>query len=138
MQVTVTHKFIHEAPRKLRLVSDSVRGLPAEVAAAELATISQKASVTVRKAILSGIAAAKQQGMNENSLFIGSIMVDEGPKMRRIIMLGRGRSQRIQKRMCHLHVTISDEPKKIASGRATNKELGIAKKTVKAVTEGSK
>lgn len=135
MQVTVTHKFIHEAPRKLRLVSDSVRGLPADVAVAELASISQKASTVVRKAILSGMAAAKQHGMNANLLFVGAIMVDEGPKMRRIIMLGRGRSQRIQKRMCHLHVTISDEAKKIASGRATNKELGIMKKSA---TEGSK
>lgn len=126
-QVTVKHRFIHQAPRKLRLVGDMVRGLPADKAVAELAAIPQAASLAVRKAIVAGIAAARQQGLNMQQLFVGQIMVDEGPKLRRINMLGRGRSARIEKKMSHLIVTIIDEPTKIASSKVYKAELGIAK-----------
>jgi large subunit ribosomal protein L22 len=122
-QITVKHKFVHEAPRKLRLMSDMVRGLPAERAVAELATVPQAASRVVRKAIMAGIAAAREQGLNAKSLFIAQIMVDEGPKLRRFIPQSRGRSQRILKRMSHITVSVTDEAFVMASGRAYKKEL---------------
>lgn len=126
-QVTVKHRFIHEAPRKVRLVSDTVRGLPADKAIAELATVSKGASLAVRKAIMAGVAAARQQGLNLNRLFISQIMVDEGPRLRRFNMLGRGRSARIIKQMSHLTVSLTDEPVKIASSKVYKAELGVAK-----------
>lgn len=130
-QVTIKQKFIHQAPRKLRLVSDMVRGLPAETAAAELNTLSQTASKEVRKAILAAIAAAKQQGLNAASLFVSAIMVDEGPKMRRFIPLSKGRSSRILKRMSHVTVSLTDEAMVIASSKAYKRELaGQIKKSV--------
>lgn len=128
MQVTVKNKFIHEAPRKLRLVSDSVRGLPAEKAVAELATVNKAASRVIRKSIISAIAAARQKGLNMSQLFIGTIMVDEGPKLRRMIPLSRGRSQRIEKKMSHLVISLTDEPVASPSGRAYKNELGVKSK----------
>lgn len=125
-QVTVKHRFIHQAPRKLRLVSDMVRGLPTDQAMAELATLPKAASEVVRKLILAGIAAARQQGLDANSLFVGQIMVDEGPGLRRFIPLGRGRSQRVEKTMSHVTVTITDEPVKIASSKVYKRELSVA------------
>lgn len=138
-QVTISHKFIHEAPRKLRLIADTIRGLPAEVAVAELATLSQFASQTVRKAVLSAIATAKQQGL-ASPVFISAIMVDEGPKLRRFIPMSKGRSQRILKRMSHIQVSLTDEPVKIASGRQYKREIGQTKAKVvpPATVEGSK
>ena len=132
MQVTVKNKFIHEAPRKLRLVSDSIRGLPADKAVAELATVNKRASRVIRKSIISAIAAARQKGLNMSQLFVGTIMVDEGPKLRRMIPLSRGRSQRIEKKMSHLVISLTDEPVASPSGRAYKSELGAkAKKTIK-------
>ncbi len=141
-QITVRHRFIHQAPRKLRLIGDMVRGLPADRAAAELATVHQVASVAVRKAILSAIAAARQQGLTAE-LFIAQVMVNEGPKLRRFIPMSRGRSQRILKRMSHLTVGVTDEPITIASSKVYKGELQLkpsaksttAKKTKKAETK---
>lgn len=124
-QITVKHRFIHQAPRKLRLVSDMVRGLPAPKAIAELETVRQDAATAIRKAIISATAAAKDQGLNISSLFVGQIMVDEGPKMKRMIPRSRGQSSRILKRMSHLTVSLTDEAIVIASGKAYKKELAV-------------
>ncbi len=121
-QVTVHHKFIHQAPRKLRLVGDMVRGLPAEKAVAEISTLTRGASQVIRQAILAAMAAARQQGLNMNALFIGQLTIDEGPKLRRMITLGRGRSQRIHKKMSHINLSLTDEPKKIASSKIFKSE----------------
>lgn len=130
--VTVKHKFIHQAPRKVRLISDTVRGLPAAKAIAELSTLNQAASLAIRKLILAGVAAAEGQGLDTRQLFIGQIMVGEGPKLKRFNMLSRGRSAPIQKKMSHLTISLTDQPVKIASGRAYRAELhatGAAKPT---------
>lgn len=122
-EIKVKHMFVHQTPRKLRLVSDAVRGLPATRAAAELATLSQYAGQAVRKVILSGIAAAGQKGISPDALYVSQIQIDEGPKMRRTFILGRGRSSRFLKRMSHIIVSLSDEPRRIASSRAYKAEL---------------
>lgn len=132
--VTVKHRFIHQAPRKLRLVGDSVRGIPAARAVAELAAISQKASQVIRKLVLAGIAAAKEQNLATGSLFVTAIQVDEGPKLRRFVTQSRGRSQRILKRMSHVTLTLSDEPVVIASGKAYKAELSQPSQAKKSKT----
>ena len=142
-QVTVKHRFIHQAPRKLRLMGDMVRGLPANKAIAELGTMTQTGSTTVAKVVKAAVAAAKEQGLDANNLFIEKITVDEGPKMRRFIPMSRGRSQRILKRMSHLTISLTDEAVKIASGRAYKAELGQTKtgkaaKTTKPATKPAK
>lgn len=121
--VTVKHKFIHQAPRKIRLISDMVRGLPTAKAIVELSTLNQAASLVIRKLILAGVAAAEGQGLDTRQLFISQIMVAEGPKLKRFNMLGRGRSAPIQKKMSHLTLSLTDQPVKIAAGRAYRAEL---------------
>lgn len=134
-QVTVKHQHIHQAPRKVRLIGDMVRGLPAQRAVAELATLPHRAGDIIRKVVLSAIAAAKQQGLKVDSLFISQVMINEGPKLRRFQFMSRGRSQKILKRMSHLVVSVSDEPIAIASSRVFKRELvGNKKKS----EEGSK
>lgn len=131
-QITVKHSHIHQAPRKVRLIGDMVRGLPAQRAVAELALLPHRAGDTIRKVILSAIAAAKQQGMNVDNLFVSQIMINEGSKIRRFQFMSRGRSQRILKRMSHLIVSVSDEPVAIASSRVYKSELtGTAAKPAK-------
>jgi large subunit ribosomal protein L22 len=140
-QVTVKHRFVHQAPRKLRLVGDSVRGLPAERATFELKTVNKFAGDAIRKAILSAMAAAKEKGLNTASLFVSQIMVDEGPKLRRFIPRSRGRSQRILKKMSHITLSLTDEPITIASGKVYKKELQVntpAPKTAKTTKKAEK
>ncbi len=128
-EVTIRHRFIHQAPRKLRSVSNIVRGLPAGRAIAELGTRSRLASGVIGKAIKAAVAAATEQGLNKANLFISHITVDEGPRMRRYIPQSRGRSQKIVKQMSHLTIKVTDEPVAIASSKVYKRELG---KTTKA------
>lgn len=116
-QVKIRHQFIHQAPRKLRTVTDQVRGLPVTRALAELQASAKSASQVVRKAILAAQAAASQQGLTGSQLFISQIMVNEGPRLRRFISLSRGRSQRINKQLSHLTVQVTDEPITIRSSK---------------------
>ena len=130
-EVTIRHRFIHQAPRKLRIVSNIVRGHPADRAIAELGTRTRLASGVIAKAIKAAVAAASEQGLNKANLFISHITVDEGPRMRRFIPQSRGRSQRIEKQMSHLTIKVTDEPVTIASSKVYKRELGKATKTTK-------
>jgi large subunit ribosomal protein L22 len=125
--VTVKHRFIHQAPRKLRLVGSMVRGLPIDRAIAELGALSQVASTTVQKILKSAIAAAKEQGMNPANLFVETVMVDEGPKMKRFIPQSKGRSSRILKRMSHVTVSVTDAVPTIASSKVYKREVAVSK-----------
>ncbi len=129
-EVTIKTRFIHEAPRKLRIVSNVVRGLPAERAIAELGLRTKLAGTAISKAIKSAVAAATEQGLNKANLFISHITVDEGPRMRRFIPQSRGRSQRIEKQMSHITVKVTDQVVKIASSKIYKSELDKAKKMV--------
>lgn len=129
--VTVKHRFIHQAPRKLRLVGSMVRGLPVERAIAELGALSQEASTTVQKVLKAAVAAAKEQGLSTVNLFVDSVMIDEGPKMKRFIPQSRGRSSRILKRMSHITVSLTDEVPSIASSKVYKGELAAAKPVAK-------
>lgn len=126
--ITVKHRFIHQAPRKLRLVGSMVRGLPVERAIAELGSLSQVASTTVQKVLKSAIAAAKEQGLSAKGLFVETVMIDEGPKLKRFVPHSRGRSSRILKRMSHITVSLTDEVPSIASSKVYKRELGVSKK----------
>lgn len=130
--VTVKHRFIHQAPRKLRLAGDMVRGLPVDRAIAELGTLSQTASTTLQKLLKSGVAAAKEQGLALSALFVHSIMVDEGPKLKRFIPQSRGRSSSILKRMSHVTISLTDEPLHGATSKAFKREKVVATAAKKA------
>lgn len=128
-EIKVRDRFVRIAPRKLRAVSAVVRGLPVGKALAELQLMIRPGGKIVRKAVLAAQAAASQQGLTANQLYINQIMVDEGPRLRRFISKSRGRSQRIDKQMSHLTVRISDEPLKMASSQAYNAEITVKAKS---------
>ncbi len=134
-QVTVTHKFIHTAPRKLRILSDMVRGLPADRAIAELSSLPKAGGQVVEKLIKAGVAAAREHGLQVANLVVASIMVDEGPRLRRFITMSRGRSERIHKQMSHLKLTLSDEAVTVASSKAYKRELNRGKKLAEKVAD---
>lgn len=106
MSVTVKQKFIHMAPRKLRLVADSVRGKAADAAYATLTIMPRAAAKPLMHAIKSAVSAAKQQDLG-TSLVISSVFVDEGPALKRRIFRSRGRATRMEHRMSHLTLTVT-------------------------------
>ena len=109
MQVTARLKNARISAQKVRLVADQVRGLPVEKAEQLLAFSNKKAAHIVKKVLLSAVANAEHnEGADIDELKVAAVMVDEGPKMKRMRARAKGRGNRIIKQTSHLTVTVSD------------------------------
>ncbi len=95
--------------QKVRLVADQVRGQTAEKAVNLLKFSDKKAAAVIRKVLESAIANAENnQGADIDELRITTIMVDEGPTLKRFMARAKGRGTRILKRTSHITVVVGD------------------------------
>jgi len=109
MEVKAYLKGARISAQKVRLVADQVRGMPVEKAEQLLTFSTKKAAHIVKKVLLSAIANAEHnEGADIDELSISTIMVDEGPTMKRGRARAKGRGTRILKRTSHITVTVAD------------------------------
>ncbi len=109
MQAMAKMRFAKLSAQKARLVADQIRGLPAEQALNQLRFSTKKAADLMRKVLESAIANAEHnEGADIDELKVAAVMVDEGPKMKRMRARAKGRGNRIIKQTSHLTVTVSD------------------------------
>jgi len=109
MNVTAKLRGARISPQKVRLVADQVRGMPVEKAEQLLAFSTKKAARIMKKVLLSAIANAEHnEGADIDELSISTIMVDEGPIMKRGRARAKGRGTRILKRTSHITLTVAD------------------------------
>jgi len=109
MEAIAKHRFARTSAQKARLVADQVRGLPVDKALNLLTFSPRKAAVLVKKVLESAIANAEHnEGADIDTLKVTTIMVDEGPTMKRIRPRAKGRADRILKRTSHITVVVSD------------------------------
>jgi large subunit ribosomal protein L22 len=110
MQVSAILRHARISPQKCRLVADQVRGMPVERALQTLMFSNKKAASMVRKVLESAIANAEHnEGADIDELNVASIMVDEGPVMKRMHARAKGRGNRIVKRTSHIKVTVGSK-----------------------------
>jgi large subunit ribosomal protein L22 len=109
MEVTHHTRNIRVAPRKLRLVVDKFRHLPAEQAVALVPLVLKRGSLHVEKALKAAIEAAKDKNLNPETLVVQRIFADEGAAMKRIISRSRGRATGIMKKHSHLTIVLKGE-----------------------------
>lgn len=109
MQVKAVAKFIRVQPRKVRIIADELRGKNAAYAVSQLRYHPSKSAHLLRKVIISAMAnAAENAGANPDNLRISTIMVDEGPRLKRITARSMGRANRIVKKMAHITVVVEE------------------------------
>lgn len=109
MEVAAKIKAARLSAQKARLVADQVRGKPVHEALNILAFSPKKAARIVKKALDSAIANAEHnQGLDVDDLKVKTIMVDEGPVLKRIKPRAKGRADRITKRTCHITIKVAD------------------------------
>ena len=110
MHVTARLKGARISAQKVRLVADQVRGMPVEKAEQLLTFSTKKAAQIVKKVLLSAIANAEHnEGADIDELKVQTIMVDEGPTMKRGRARAKGRGTRILKRTSHITLTVADQ-----------------------------
>jgi large subunit ribosomal protein L22 len=110
-----------QAPRKVRLVADLVRGKSAARALMLLDTLPKRASVPMAKLIRSAVANA--QGASASDLYISKIAVDGGIVFKRMMPRARGRGAQILKRTSHVVVELeTSAPKKAKAPKVKKQE----------------
>jgi large subunit ribosomal protein L22 len=100
--------FLRIAPRKVRLVADEVRGQKVGDALAMLKYTPQAAAAPLAKLLRSAVANAEQKGgrVDVDALFVKTLTVDQGPKMRRFMPRAMGRAYRVEKKTSHVYVEL--------------------------------
>ncbi|MGI5897745.1 MAG: 50S ribosomal protein L22 [Candidatus Dojkabacteria bacterium] len=106
-KVKITIRNIAESPLKLRLVVDMIRGKEVEEALNVLELVNKKGALSVKKALLSAIASARDiHGVDKDALVIKSITVDGARTLKRTRFASRGRVSRISKRRSHINLEL--------------------------------
>mgnify|MGYP000514730353 CR=1 FL=1 len=112
------------SPRKMRLVTDLVRGKNVDQALNILMFSSKHASQTVEKLLRSAIANWEQKNNTtaaEADLYVQEIFVDGGRVLKRFLPAPMGRAYRVRKRSNHLTL-------KLAS-RNSNNSIEVSENT---------
>jgi large subunit ribosomal protein L22 len=67
-----------------------------------------KGARLIRKTVVSAAsnALSRDKKLSEDMLYIKEILIDEGPRMKRVWFRGRGRADMLLKRMSHITVVV--------------------------------
>lgn len=100
-------KHVRISPYKVRIVLDIIRGKSYREAVAILENTPKAASDPVRKVLMSAAANAENNlGMSKDNLFVAECYADQGPTLKRVQPISKGRAHRILKRTSHITVVL--------------------------------
>lgn len=109
MQTQSVLKFVRLSPQKARLVADQVRGKKVDQALNILKFSNKRAAGILKKVLESAIANAENNsGADVDELRVKTILVDEGPTMKRTRPRAKGSADRILKRTSHITIRVGD------------------------------
>lgn len=102
-------KYIRISPSKVQIVLDLIRGKDYKDAVAILKTTQKSACEPVLKCLNSAAANAEvNQGKNKDTLYVAECFADQGPTLKRMQPVSRGRGYRILKRTSHITVILDE------------------------------
>lgn len=101
---TAKLKNYRQAPRKVRLIADLVRGKRADRALALLSLLPKRGAGSMGKLIRSAVSNAKTSA---DELYISKIEVGGGFIFRRSMPRARGRASEIKKKASHITLSLS-------------------------------
>ncbi|CAN5193392.1 50S ribosomal protein L22 [soil metagenome] len=109
MEVKATAKQIRISPRKVRVVADGVRNMSVDNALTSLRVINRRGASILVKTLESAIANAQNNAkLDRAKLEIASIIVSEGPSLKRYHASTRGRIHPYKKRSSTVSITLKE------------------------------
>jgi large subunit ribosomal protein L22 len=101
-------KFLICSPYKIRPVANLIRRKTYTEAISILENMPHKGARLIRKTLKSAGANALNvnKHLEEDMLYVREIMVDDGPRMKRLWCRARGRADMLLKRLCHITVVV--------------------------------
>jgi len=110
MAVVAKLKYQRLSPQKARLVADIVRGKNALQALNILKFTNKKAARIIKKTLMSAVANATNNfKMDEEKLVVSTIMINQGPVLKRVMPRAMGRADIIRKPTAHITVAVSEK-----------------------------
>ena len=135
-------KNYRQAPRKVRLVANLIKGKPVAAAELELVHLAKRAALPMEKLLASAVANAKAQGADPETLFVKNVIVDKGLVIKRHMPRAFGRASSIHKHASHVTLTLGEKAVKAPkAAKAAKAEKAAPKKAApkkKAVTKAKK
>ncbi|MBW2061662.1 MAG: 50S ribosomal protein L22 [Deltaproteobacteria bacterium] len=109
MEARAVIKYVHIAPRKLRIVAENIKGQSVENAMTLLKFTPKKAAGILLKALNSALANAEQsQQIDVDTLYVKKVHIDDGPVAKRWRPRAMGRATRILKRTSHVTIVLDE------------------------------
>ena len=108
---SATIRHLRGSAQKARLVVDLIRGKKVGEAQWVLTSTKKYAAEPIQKLLNSAVANAmeKDATVNPDELFVRTVFVDEGFRMKRVRPAPMGRAYRVQKRTCHITIQLGRE-----------------------------
>jgi large subunit ribosomal protein L22 len=109
VRVSATAKYLRGSTRKVRLVTQAIKGRPVEEATALLRFMPQAAARDVARVLKSATANAENNhNLSADDLVVVDAVANEGPTIKRWKPRAQGRAFPIHKPMTHITVVVGD------------------------------
>lgn len=108
MEATAKVTFVRIAPRKVKIVLDLIRNQPVDKAMAILKHTPKAACEVLEKLLKSAIANAENKDMDVTRLYVAECSVNQGPTLKRIRPMSKGRAYRINKKTSHITLVLKE------------------------------
>lgn len=141
MQLKATLNNLRISPRKVRLVTDLVRGLDINRATAQLQFLSKRSAKPVLKLLQSAQSNASNNfGIDKDNLFVKEIFVSQGRVLKRWMPRAFGRVSPVLKRTSHITLVLGEidptKAKKSTKTQDTKTQAPVAIKADESTKEG--
>lgn len=109
LKAVATLKYARISSRKVKIVTDLIRGKDVDEALDIVKFTPKAASDIVEKLLKSAIANAENNhGMKSNKLYVAEVYANQGPTLRRIRPAAKGSAVRIRKRTSHITIVLKE------------------------------
>lgn len=100
-------RYLHVAPRKVRLLADTLRGLSFSEAEAQLLLRAQRPARALLKLLRSAAANIRRDPRAKpEDFFVSRLLIDQGPMLKRFLPRAQGRATPIQKKQSHVTLVL--------------------------------
>lgn len=124
--ITAFLKNHRQSSRKVRLVTDAIKGKSASAALIALKNMPKRAADPVLKVLNSALSNAKHNNsLDADALMVKTAEVNEGPTMKRWLPKAHGRATPIRKRTSRILIGLEEvaAPKKKAAKKTEEKKV---------------
>ncbi len=127
MKVSAKLKNLRIAPRKVRLVTNLIKGLDVQIAMDQIDANVKRSNDPVKKLLASAVSNGENNfGIDRNNMYVYDVIVGAGPTLKRWMPKAYGRAGALLKRTSQLEIILEERVE--GKGRKSKEQLEKEKK----------